>query len=231
MVATTTEYLSVIKLQHIVCGVYIWEWVTSLGYELDFYTGRRPWRWTLWVYLLCRYCVLGAVINLLVVLNAPGQLACLTWAKFQFLFTFTGVSLASLLIALRSIAIWGKHPLSFVLAGTSILAQLAVLVRSIIVATAVWEVEAQDCVLPESARATLPVLATTFAVDLLLLLLMLSGLLRKRDARRFGIWRFLWAQGLLWLALAVAVELPTVVILALNFNGALGPQVGLDPES
>lgn len=65
--------------------------------------------------------------------------------------------------------------------------------------------------LPESARATLPVLATTFAVDLLLLLLMLSGLLRKRDARRFGIWCFLWAQGLLWLALAVAVELPTVV--------------------
>jgi hypothetical protein len=98
-----------------------WEFVTSLDYEVDFYTGKRPWKWTFWPYLLCRYSLLGAVICLLLVLSAPGRLNCLVrgpfnshegltrmrctlvqvWAKIQVLLTFLSVFMASMLIALR----------------------------------------------------------------------------------------------------------------------------------
>ncbi|KAI0309085.1 hypothetical protein OF83DRAFT_1180035 [Amylostereum chailletii] len=36
------------KLQHLVIGIYIWEFVTALRYDWSYVTGKRSWRWTMW---------------------------------------------------------------------------------------------------------------------------------------------------------------------------------------
>lgn len=105
------------------------------------------------------------------------------------------------------------------LAGVSLLAQLALLIHSVIIATASWETEMQGCVLKDSVHASLPLLSATFAADTVLLALMLVGLVRRREARKFGMWRFLVKQGLVWLAVAAVAELPTVVRVSSFLSG------------
>jgi hypothetical protein len=81
---------------------------------------------------------------------------------------------------------------------------------------------------------------TMLAVDTFLLLLTLAGLSRWKDARayRASVWQFLWgqvcmhpdfsplkalmySQGIMWIALALLVEIPAVVFVWLDLNRAL----------
>ncbi|KZV74204.1 hypothetical protein PENSPDRAFT_682182 [Peniophora sp. CONT] len=215
------DYIAVTNLEHVACGIYLWEWATSLSYELDFFTGKRPWRLTLWPYLICRYCVLGTVVNLLFVLDAQTSLNCVVWVKFEILLPYMGVLMASFLIVVRVTAIWNRHPAVLALSAASIAAQLALLIYSVTVAAAVRGPDGQGCVLLNSVEASLPALAATFAIDALLLVLMLVGLLTRKDTCGFGFWTFLWKQNLVWLALATAAELPTVTLLSLDLNDAI----------
>jgi hypothetical protein len=43
---------AVVKLWHLMDGVYIWQFFTTLDYEWDVIRGHRPYRWTIWV---CRF--------------------------------------------------------------------------------------------------------------------------------------------------------------------------------
>ncbi|VDB95638.1 unnamed protein product [Peniophora sp. CBMAI 1063] len=219
--AVLTEWLRVFRLQHVICGLYLYEWVTTLDYECHFYTRRRAWTWTFGPYLLCRYSALGALVNLLLELNNPPMLDCTTWARMELLLPYLGVLMASLLIAVRTIAIWNRQPAIVAVALMGVLTSLALVIHSIVISWGTWNSNIRSCYLPDSAPTSLSVLAATLAFDVLLLLLMLLGLFRRRTARRCAIWNFLWKQGLIWLAIALAAEVPTVIIIALDFSSSI----------
>jgi hypothetical protein len=67
------------------------------------------------------------------------------------------------------------------------LALLGLLTHSVVISQGSWSDTANTCALPDSAPTLLSVLSATLAVDVLLLLLMLYGLFRKRDTRRFSL--------------------------------------------
>jgi len=50
---------------------------------------------------------------------------------------------------------------------------------------------------------------------------MLVGLLRYREARSFQLWQMLAQQGWIWFALAVAAEVPTLILVLLDINSSL----------
>ncbi|KAI0279152.1 hypothetical protein BC826DRAFT_604768 [Russula brevipes] len=99
-----------VKLSHTLIGLYIWEFATTLDYEWSIIWGRRPYRWTIWIYSLTRLATLTTVINIIVYLNTKA-----TPHRCQALLTsisvFDNVALAAaeLLIVLRIIAIWNKR--------------------------------------------------------------------------------------------------------------------------
>lgn len=112
------------------------------------------------------------------------------------------------------IAIWNRHPAVVALSVAGILVQVAFLVYSVTIATDTWGADSpsvQGCLKVNIVQTSLPALAATFAIDALLLLLMLVGLFVRREACRFGLGGLLLRQGLIWLALATAAELPTIV--------------------
>ncbi|KAI9510092.1 hypothetical protein F5148DRAFT_1182386, partial [Russula earlei] len=43
------DYIALIKLNHALAGIYIWETVFTAGFELDVLRRKRPYRWTIWV--------------------------------------------------------------------------------------------------------------------------------------------------------------------------------------
>src|SRR5579863_1956220 len=62
-----------------VASVYIsdrWEFVTTLDFEWEVYTGRRPWRWSFIVYVAARVLALVCIIISLVGFNLTRQFGC-----------------------------------------------------------------------------------------------------------------------------------------------------------
>jgi hypothetical protein len=53
-----------------------WEFVTTLDFEWEVYTGRRPWRWSFIVYVAARVLALICIILSLVGFNLTRQFNC-----------------------------------------------------------------------------------------------------------------------------------------------------------
>jgi len=94
-----------------VSGLYIWEFFTHFDYEWSVIRGHRPHRLTIWIYSTVRLATLLAVIIELVTLVIATPTNCEVLTMFQFIFAYMTLSLSSLLIILRIIAIWKKKRL------------------------------------------------------------------------------------------------------------------------
>jgi len=57
-----SEFRILLGFWHAVDGLYIWEFITTLDYELDVIRGRRPYRRSIWIYSFTRVVTLLAVI-------------------------------------------------------------------------------------------------------------------------------------------------------------------------
>ncbi|KAI0309086.1 hypothetical protein OF83DRAFT_1180036 [Amylostereum chailletii] len=224
----TADFETFIRLQHVVGGIYIWEFVNTLNYDWSYVIGERPWTWTMWE--RCRLSILASVIIIFIGFDSTSEINCEAWSKLIFIFPYLGVLFASILMGVRghvvptfdqplTIAIWNRNIYVIGLTALVLLAQVGVLVRSVVVASAKWDPSSNTCFTEDTAHS-LPVMSTTLASDVVLLLCMFTGLLRHREARGFGMCRLLWNQGLVWIAAAVVAEVPTVVFLILDLNDA-----------
>ncbi|KAJ6605524.1 hypothetical protein DFH09DRAFT_1121516 [Mycena vulgaris] len=70
------------KFMHVLLGLYIWEWFISLGFDWDFISGKRKFRWPMVFYFLNRYCLLFALVGIAIALNVTTEIDC------QGLYTF-----------------------------------------------------------------------------------------------------------------------------------------------
>jgi hypothetical protein len=65
------DYIALIKLNHALAGIFIWEIVTTLSFEWDVLRGKRPYRWTIWLYLGTRYTGLLTFIIFFIDTDGP----------------------------------------------------------------------------------------------------------------------------------------------------------------
>ncbi|KAH9964914.1 hypothetical protein BC827DRAFT_1374775 [Russula dissimulans] len=251
------------KLWHAVNGLYIWEFVTTLGYELDVIRGRRPYRWTIWIYSLTRVSTLLAIVLSFINLDVTSHINCQVWFTFQLIFSYSVVVIASLLIVLRITAIWNKdkivvtisagiwfvnavvviqgksrhlpshrrpaisrgHYIYQGLCGSVININLIEFRHSKLIylqARAAWVPSRSSCIAINTEENKLNLIVGP-VLDTVLLLTMLAGLLRLRRGGdgRFGVIRFLWNQGVLWILLATIIGVPPMVMIVLNLNAPL----------
>ncbi|KAI0295185.1 hypothetical protein BC826DRAFT_1185426 [Russula brevipes] len=230
------DYITVVKLWHTLDGVYLWEFFTTLDYEWEVIRGRRPYRWTIWIYSLTRVAALMSVILNVVGMDVTTSMNCQLWISFELVFCYSSGAAASLLIVLRIIAIWKRHKFvmatafgllginvaSFIQSVSLLLAQPADDLDSKIngfwrQVRSKWAPTDFTCA-SANTEINSPNLIVTLVTDVSLLLMMLVGLLRIRDGSTFGLTHFLWKQGLMWLLLAVVAEVPPVVFIVLNLN-------------
>jgi len=215
------DYWALIKLCYAVDGLYIWEFVTSLDYEWSVIQRRRPYRWTIWIYSITRIATLMAVVINLVALNVSTPPNCQVLITFSFIFSYTTFSFSSLLIVLRVIAIWNKNKALIGLATGVWGTNLSFLIRGITRIRSSWIPEASSCSAPnmESNKQTAVAMLIT---DIVLFCIMLVGLLRlrQRGGGMFELGRLLWKQGVIWLLIAAAAEIPPTVFVCLDLNDA-----------
>ena len=61
---------------HTFAGLYMWEYVTTLDFEWEVYTGRRQWRWSFLVYVAARLLALSCIVVSLVGFNLTREFNC-----------------------------------------------------------------------------------------------------------------------------------------------------------
>ncbi|KAF8487392.1 hypothetical protein DFH94DRAFT_25666 [Russula ochroleuca] len=203
---------AVVKLWHLMDGVYIWQFFTTLDYEWDVIRGHRPYRWTIWVYSLARVTTLLDIILNIINLNTTAEINCQV-------FTYVAYISSSLLIVLRIIAIWNKAKIIFAIAMGIWIADNALFIFGVLRARSTWSPEELTCVLA-NVDSTKPAIIGSLVSDIALLLIMLIGFLRLRreGGGAFALGRTLWRQGLIWLLLATVAEVPPTVLIILNLN-------------
>ncbi|KAH8979242.1 hypothetical protein EDB92DRAFT_418055 [Lactarius akahatsu] len=200
-------------------GILFWEFVTNIGFEYSVFTGKRRFRSSFLLYLGARWCPLLCVIAILVGFDAENQINCQAYALSVFLFSHLSLASASAMIVLRIAAIWGLNKIAISIASIAWLANTGSLIHTVIHAT--WSDSEGCCKItnPSETRINIPI---TFVTDLVLLVLMLTGLLRWENARqRGGIWWLLYTQGLAWMIIVTAAEALITVFILLNLNDAM----------
>ncbi|KAI9433440.1 hypothetical protein F5148DRAFT_1372202 [Russula earlei] len=204
---------TVAKFWHVVDGLYIWEFFTTLDYEASVIQGRRPYRWTIWLYSLTRVATLMAVVMSMIGFDVTTPINCQLWIISELTFSYTAIAAASMLIVIRVIAIWNRNRVVSVIAICTWATNIAALIRSIVLLRSVSSHvnDTGTCYLSNTLASKLN-LMTSLAADIVLLLIMLVGLLRWRlqEGGMPNIARFLWTQGLIWLLIATFSYVPTV---------------------
>lgn len=218
-VTISREYLSLVKLWHVLDGIFIWEFFITLYFEWDVIRGRRPYRWTIWIYSLTRVATLLAIILNMIGFNTTTPMHCQVWVIFQFLFAYISLAAASLLIVFRVIAIWKTEKTIVLITMGVWLVNVSLLIEGIVRIRSAWSPEATTCTLL-NLETNKPAVISTLATDVVLLLVMVIGLFRMHLEVEsvFALGRILWNQGLIWLIVATLAAVPPTVFMCLNLN-------------
>ncbi|KAH9988682.1 hypothetical protein BJV77DRAFT_729311 [Russula vinacea] len=217
------DSLALSKFWHVVDGLFIWEFITTLDFEWSIIQGRRRYRWTIWVYSLSRVAALMAVIATLVLLNLRTPYDCQLSVLLAILPSYVALAAASFLLVLRIAAIWKRNVLAIVIASVVWTIDCGFLIDGVSRLRYASTAPGAHCepVNIETSKATMIVACVA---DILLLVIMLVGLFRlgfhRQATQSTG--RFLWNQGIIWLLLATVTGVLPTVFVCLNLNEPLG---------
>ncbi|KAI9432740.1 hypothetical protein H4582DRAFT_1089595 [Lactarius indigo] len=207
--------LTLIKLIHVIDGIYIWEYFTTLWFEWDVFTKRRQWRWTMLIYIGTRLTALAGVCTELVGFNLTTRFNCQAWLLSVYITCYPAFALNSLLILLRTIAIWERRLIMSVVLTAVWLTNVAFLIHGVTLAKGIWIPLENACFVADSQKAKLNVLMST-VTDLILLFAMIIGVLRLESDS--STWRMLYRHGIVWIFLATVGLVPPTIFLFLNLN-------------
>ncbi|KAH9954859.1 hypothetical protein BC827DRAFT_923099 [Russula dissimulans] len=189
------DSLAVVKIWHTILGLFIWEFITNLDYEWSVIRGHRPYRWTIWLYSLTRMTALVGLTTNVLGADASRPINCQLWITFTLIFAYTAVATASLLIAIRVIAIWNRNKIVYAIAIAAWVANVSCMLRAIVEVRGEWSPTSRTCEVSHSTSVKLNIIVTFFT-DIVLLLIMLVRLLRWRFGEGGGsrLSRFLETQ-------------------------------------
>ncbi|GBE80634.1 hypothetical protein BKA93DRAFT_829063 [Sparassis latifolia] len=210
------EYLSLVKLIHVVCGIYIWEWATNLPFEWKLITHIREIKASGILYISCRVATLAAIICNLVDFNVTTEIDCMVIYRLILSFGYLSLALSSSLIVLRAIAIWHWNVFVVIIVLAVYLLNVGFLIYGIVDSpVAMWDAQSVACLLTDSVKSRANI-CVTLSSDVTLLLVMLVGIFRSKGGG--GLWKVIYHQGVVWLVIATLFYIPPVALIGLNLN-------------
>jgi len=211
------QTLALIKLVHVVAGVYIWEFVLNIDYEYSIITGNRKINLSAPLYLTCRWStLLNIMIQLMNFDTTSDGINCEAWAILNLVFIHFAFQSASCLIILRLYALWERKGIVLVVAFSTLLAHTVACLYVVAIIRA--HRNGTVCLDNHIVHYRITSLAS-YITDLVLLALMVFGVLRWKEAHLTGgIWRLMYTQGLIYVAASTLAYTPSTIFLLLNLN-------------
>ncbi|KII86860.1 hypothetical protein PLICRDRAFT_43536 [Plicaturopsis crispa FD-325 SS-3] len=211
------------KLMHALLGLYAWEFALSLGFEWDFITGKKKFKWPMIFYFAGRYLLLFSFIGIATALDATNEINCQALYTFNQLAGNAAQGLASINLSIRTMAIWSGN--TYIKAGliVIILGHWSLILQGVLL-TATW-VDGTGCVI---VKTNTTVLAATFiysmAFDGIVLTLntfklAMTGTSARGGGSRLG--RMIFADGLIFFLIAFLANTIATVFMVLNLNSVM----------
>ncbi|KAH9177928.1 hypothetical protein EDB89DRAFT_1292643 [Lactarius sanguifluus] len=212
---TSNSLIVNLKLVHVLGGIYIWEWVSTVQFEWEVFTGQRRFRWSFVVYELCRTLCLASIITLIAGLNLAHHINCEAWFRALLVFSYFSIAFSSLLILLRGVAIWGRSLTVLVFTASVWLCNIGTSIYSIMQGSVVWVPVINTCLITQTQRFRWGI-TVNLITDVILLTVMFAGVLNKRSTT--GLWRVLYIQGLSWILVAVLSKILPATLSWINID-------------
>ncbi|KAH9993514.1 hypothetical protein BJV74DRAFT_368834 [Russula compacta] len=212
------DFLALIKLNHVLAGIYIWELAFTANFELDVLRGKRPYVRTIWLYLGARYAGLLAFIFFFIAGDASDD-NCQPIIVMNFLFIYISWAFACIIMALRVSAIWNRNIIVSVIVFGAWAVVLVLNIWNLTILKSSFNSTLGTCIDAQPHKGLINSVGF-LVVNLSLLMTMLVGLLRHTHRNSTGIWQLLYQQCIIWIALAVFADIPPVLFLILNLNDA-----------
>ncbi|KAH9954914.1 hypothetical protein BGW80DRAFT_381370 [Lactifluus volemus] len=210
----------VLKLNHVIAGIYIWETMCTAEYELDVLRGKRPYKRTIWLYLGTRYTGLLAFILYFIDIDTHIKIPCQVVGTTSVILRYASLEFALLLIALRVIAIWDRNIFVSSLAIGTWLVNLGLSIYNIVELRTSYDPFLETCN-RINLHKYLPNTVAQLVVDVVLLMSMLIGLRRCSHGSSTGLWQLLYQQCIIWIFLATISDVPVMVLQILNLNNPM----------
>ncbi|KAJ7599405.1 hypothetical protein C8J56DRAFT_916601 [Mycena floridula] len=210
------------KFMHVLLGLYIWEWFTSLRFDWDYLSGKRQFRWPMIFYFLNRYCLLFALIGISIALNVTSEVDCQALYTFNSCLGNASIGLASINLSLRTIAVWSQRWVVVVPLVAVIMGHWSLLLHGILL-KAEWTPDA-GCVITATDNK---ILAATFiytmAFDFTVLSLTAWKLvINVPSAASMGgrskLSSLIFGDGLIYFIIAFCSNLLATIFMLLNLN-------------
>ncbi|KAH8990640.1 hypothetical protein EDB86DRAFT_3244825 [Lactarius hatsudake] len=230
--------VALVKLVHVFGGVYIWEIVSCLDFEYSFISKKRKFTWSFLLYLGCRWFPLFAIALQFLGFDVPHKINCQACAIFSFvrchvssechfldrvatsqMFSYLSFMCTSALIILRIAVLWNHNKIIIAFICAVWIGNTAIYAYSLITLRSIWI--GILCAILHTHHSRISVLST-LTTDIVLLVLMLAGLKRWKNAPKSGgVWQLLRTQGLIWVLIVTLVEVPPAVFISLDLNDAM----------
>jgi len=197
-------------------GLYIWEWFTSLGFDWDYISGKRKFRWPMIFYFLNRYCLLFALIGIAIALNVTTEINCQGLYTFNQCFGNAAIGLASINLSLRTIAIWDQRWYICVPLVAVILGHWSLLLHGILL-KADWD-PVQGCIITSTDTRLLSItFIYSMAFDFTVLSLTAYKLLLPAGGKSRLV-SLIFNDGLIYFVIAFLSNLLATIFMLLNLN-------------
>jgi len=214
VIASNTEIF--VQLVSASIGIYVFEWITSMGFDWSFVTRKRVFHWPMTVYFLNRYLMLGTCIAVGLSQVITSEINCQALFIFIQLAGTMSIGLASFTFAFRTMAVWLQNKFVVVPLILLMLGQWALIFQGILVHTT-W-IPGSGCEVVQLKTSMLSAqFVYTSCLDLIVLLLAGYQLVLPRSTRtKLG--TALFRDGLIYFFVALIGNIVVAIFQLLDLN-------------
>ncbi|KDR76425.1 hypothetical protein GALMADRAFT_155974 [Galerina marginata CBS 339.88] len=201
----------------VLTGVAVWDVLSTLWFEWQIITGKRKWRWPMIIYLAARIAMLMHIFAVTINRNALSEVPCTQLTFMSKFCDAVGTCMSSLILVLRTRAVWHRDKRVTVLLALMFVGQAAMWGQTFRYSKAAWNPKRNLCdVLSTAPRGLMVVVwGYTMVFDLVILLLC-SYRLASHRASTLG--NVLLRDGIAYFCFAFCANLIQTVMAGLHLN-------------
>ncbi|KAJ7598061.1 hypothetical protein C8J56DRAFT_883359 [Mycena floridula] len=207
------------KFLHSLLGIFAWEWLVSLDFELAFLFGKRRFGWPMVFYFYGRYAMLGGLVGFVFILDVKNEINCQAAYTALQVIGNTALGVASINLSIRTMAVWSYHRYVVGTLIILILGHFGIILRSVFNSKSTW-VDGAGCVTSQVQSTIFAAMYIyTMVLDLIILVLTAYKLGYQENGRyRTAISTLLFRDGLFYFVVAFVGNLIAVVFSLVNLN-------------
>jgi len=208
------------KLAMVMLGLSTWEIIIQLPFDWSIVSRKRKARWPVFFYFYCKYSIWATVIGVVIATNVTTKINCQVVYTFCHFLVNTSTGCASLLLMLRTIAVWNRRPFVMVPLVVISMGHWAFLLHGSRDIRSRWSDEAKACVIDVVFPAFVEAkYVYTMVFDFIVLVLTTIGLVMS--PARSSLWQLLFRQGIIYFVVACLANLVPTIFRLLNLNSIM----------